>query len=372
MAPRVGLALHGADLLARGWHSGAVMGPSAAAAAVGSFLELPPGYVESALAMACTQTGGLMSVQYGSMAKRMQHGFASRSGLFSAVLAREGYTGIHDVYETPYGGFPSVFSEGVTNFSPKWLPDELISGLDERWELHTYRVKLHAAMVALHGTIDCVEKLQGEHPDSFAVKNLSKIEKITTLHGKVAFEHGGWIAPRDKPLSSVAAQMSFQYAAAPQLLDHVVLMAQFGADKLNRPQLRELMDKIHPEHNAEFDKDKTVSWRMVVTVRFSDGKEVETFVNRPKGLLPPATNEDVVEKWRMLVRDVLDEKRMEEIEKCVLDLENVSDVRHLVTLLEDTVKCPIVVRIMTNSESIFYLAVTAVSRITSTLKNDLI
>ena len=40
VGPRVGLALHGTDLLSRGWHSGAVQGLSASAAAVSSLLDL--------------------------------------------------------------------------------------------------------------------------------------------------------------------------------------------------------------------------------------------------------------------------------------------------------------------------------------------
>ncbi|KAJ9609215.1 hypothetical protein H2200_006987 [Cladophialophora chaetospira] len=343
VGPRVGLALHGTDLLSRGWHSGAVQGPSASAAAVSSLLSLPPGYIESALGIACTQAGGLMSAQFGSMAKRMQHGFASRNGLFAALLAQEGYTGIKDVYETPYGGFLSMFTEGVTNFSPKSLPDELIKGLGEIWELHGIRVKLHAAMAALHGTIDCIEKLQKQHPALFSTEKLSEIEKVTTQHSKPAFEHGGWTAPRNEPLTPTAAQMSIQYAAAAQLVDHEVLMAQFGADKLNRPLLRELMDKIQPVHNSEFDSDKKKGWTTVVTVRFKDGTEVDTSVAGPKGITPPASDDDVVQKWRMLVRDVLDENRRDQIEKCVLELEKLTDVKDLVQLLEGAVKCPIAV-----------------------------
>ncbi|OAL40030.1 hypothetical protein AYO20_00448 [Fonsecaea nubica] len=343
VGPRVGLALHGADLLSRGWHSGAVQGPSASAAAVSSLLGLPPGHVESALGIACTQAGGLMSAQFGSMAKRMQHGFASRNGLFAALLAKEGYTGIQEVYETPYGGFLSMFSEGVTKFTLKSLPDELVSGLGERWELQGIRIKLHAAMAALHGTIDCIEKLQREHESLFAADNLDKIEAITTQHSKPAFEHGGWTAPPDKPLTPTAAQMSIQYAAAAQLVDRTVLMAQFGADRLNRPQLRALMAKITPTHNPEFDSDRRKGWRTVVTVRFSSQETVEATVEGPKGIMPPATDEDIVTKWRMLVQDLLDEERREQIENCVLGLDTLGDVRELIALLEGAVGCPIVV-----------------------------
>lgn len=340
VGPRVGLALHGADLLSRGWHSGAVQGPSASAAAVSSLLGLEPQNVEWALGIACTQAGGLMSAQFGSMAKRMQHGFASRNGLFAGLMAREGYTGIQEVFETPYGGFLSCFGQGAS-LEPKSLPEELVNGLGEHWQLLGIRVKLHACMAALHGTIDCVANLQKQYPDLFAKENLSNIDAITTQHSKPAFEHGGWKVPLDEPLSSTAAQMSIQYAASAQLEDGEVLMAQFGADKLNRPALKSLMAKITPTHNPEFDSTKSMGWTTVVSVRFSDGQEVTNRTNGPKGITPPATNQDIIDKWRMLVRDVIDKERMTAIEACVLGLGSLDDIQQLINLLESTVKCPI-------------------------------
>ncbi len=35
----------------------------------------------------------------------MHHGMASRNGLYAALLARGGYTGIKQVFEQPYGGY---------------------------------------------------------------------------------------------------------------------------------------------------------------------------------------------------------------------------------------------------------------------------
>ena len=59
----MGLALHGFDMLTRGWHSGAVFGPAAAAAATSNLLHLSAKVVEDALGIACTQAGGLMAAQ---------------------------------------------------------------------------------------------------------------------------------------------------------------------------------------------------------------------------------------------------------------------------------------------------------------------
>ena len=70
VGPRIGLGLGGAEMLSRGWHSGAVFGGPAVAIAVSRLLGLSPRQMEWALGTACTQAGGLMSAQFGSMTKR--------------------------------------------------------------------------------------------------------------------------------------------------------------------------------------------------------------------------------------------------------------------------------------------------------------
>lgn len=340
VGPRVGLALYGPDLLSRGWHSGAVQGPSSSAAAVSSLLGLEPYQIENALGIACTQAGGLMSAQFGSMAKRMQHGFPSRNGLFATLMAKEGYTGIQEVYEVPYGGFLSCFSQGVKQ-DPPFLQDEITSGLGQRWELEGVTVKLHSAMAALHSGIDATEQLQKQHPDKFSNEKLEDIEKITVKLSKPAFEHGGWTAPTDGPMSSMAAQMNVQYAVAAQLIDHEVLMTQYGAAKLNRPEIRELMSKIHPEHDPSLDS-KEKQFATIVNLQFRDSSEpLQQYIEAAKGVKPAATNEEIVNKWRALVRGVIDDERRDKIEQKVLSLETVDDAKELVALLQGHATCPI-------------------------------
>jgi len=80
VGPRVGLALHGSEMLSRGWHTGPVFGTHAAAAAVGHLLGLDAGAMEDALGLAATQSGGLMAAQFGAMSKRMQTGSPPATG----------------------------------------------------------------------------------------------------------------------------------------------------------------------------------------------------------------------------------------------------------------------------------------------------
>jgi len=57
-----------------------------AAAAAGTIYRLDGAGFEDALGMAATQSCGLMSAQFESMVKRMQHGFAARNGLTAAAF----------------------------------------------------------------------------------------------------------------------------------------------------------------------------------------------------------------------------------------------------------------------------------------------
>ena len=98
--------------LSRGWHSGVVFGTLSAAAAAGTIYGLNAAGFEDAMGMAATQSCGLMSAQFESMVKRMQHGFASRNGLTAAALAAGGYTGIKRVFERRYGGYLATFGQG--------------------------------------------------------------------------------------------------------------------------------------------------------------------------------------------------------------------------------------------------------------------
>jgi hypothetical protein len=58
-----------------------------------------------------------MAAQFGSMVKRMHAGRSSQSGLYGALLAAEGFTGIKDVFESPYGGFCTTFSCSSDRFN---------------------------------------------------------------------------------------------------------------------------------------------------------------------------------------------------------------------------------------------------------------
>jgi aconitate decarboxylase len=315
---RVGLALHGPEMLTRGWHSGVVFGPAASTVAAGTLYELDAAGFEDALGMAMTQACGLMSAQFESMVKRMQHGFAARNGLTAAALAAGGYVGIKQVFERDYGGFLGVFGEG---HDP--LPDQITAELGTRWDTELYAIKPYAAMAGLHAGIDAVLKLEASNP--IDARTIATIE-ITV--GSAAYGHGGFAIER--PISNITAQMSLRYAVCVALLDHAALMAQFRTDRINKDDVWNLIAKttVHEDSSRG-------TYETTVRITGNDGHHNEETVESPKGgSANPLSNKEIVEKFNSLTETLLDSTRQKAIRTTVLSMADREDgPRELLELL---------------------------------------
>ena len=125
-SPRRSLATR----LGRGWEcawarntsdragtQGATVGVFSAACCGGSHSGSRRNETVHALGIAGTQSAGLMAAQYGSMVKRMHAGRSAQSGLYAALLAEAGFTGIVNVFESEYGGFCTTFSRSHDRFN---------------------------------------------------------------------------------------------------------------------------------------------------------------------------------------------------------------------------------------------------------------
>ncbi|KAK5938764.1 hypothetical protein PMZ80_008956 [Knufia obscura] len=334
VGPRVGKALWGRHILTEGWHSGAVFGPSAAAAGVSKLYNLDSEVVEDALGIACTQACGLMSAQFESDAKRMQHGFAARNGLFGALMAKEGYTGIKKVYEREYGGFLEMFSKG-NGKEPQYRLDEISEGLGQDWSaLEGIVVKPYAAMAGTHMTVDCMKALQDEHAKMLAPDNLGQIKSITIRLDEPFFNHGGWRA--EKPLNAIGAQMNNAFVGAMQLVERECLAAQFGPEKLEAGPVWDLVGKTTCELGQDYALGSTE-----VEIVFEDGTSIKKFLDKQKGVDPPMTNEEIVQKYRGLSKSVIEEGRMHKIEEAIVNLNKLQDLSVLVELLTPVTRNPL-------------------------------
>jgi aconitate decarboxylase len=329
VAPRIGLALHGADMLTRGWHSGPVFGTPAVAAAVGNLLELDPVRLEHAIALGATQACGLMAAQYGAMSKRMHSGFAARNGLYGALLARRGYTGIHDVFDLPWGGYLSVFGEGHD-------PDasQLTNELGERWETERIVIKPYAAQGGLHAAIDIILDLCRDRD-----LRPEDIEKVEVDLSQPIYHHSWWNAER--PLAAMGAQMHIGYAVAVALLDRQVLARQFAPDRINSDDIWNLLPKVTATHRPDFDTAGPIGrGQTEVRVTLSNRKELADQRFASQSAMSPMSNDNIVRKFRALTCGVIDVERQDAIVDQVTALDGLDDLAGLTALLADPVCSP--------------------------------
>ena len=330
--PRVGQALGGLEMISRGWHSGVVFGTLSAAASAGIMYGLDAAGFEDALGIAATQSCGLMSAQFESMVKRMQHGFASRNGLTAAALAAVGYVGIKRVFEREYGGWLSVFGEGHH-------PDsgQIYAGLGTLWETDRIAVKAYAAMGLLHAAIDAALQLRSQLRSDDKV-NANQIKRIEIDMPEAAYGHGGWKAVR--PIQPIGAQMNVAYAVAVALLDGEVLIDQFSEKRINSDDVWNLIDRTETRHQKAYDQlpvDDRLTTQVSLTL--NDGITRAKTVAHPRGTGNRIlTNPDIVAKYRSLTHSVITKDRQLAIENAVLNLDALKDISELMTLLVPTVK----------------------------------
>lgn len=326
VGPRVGMALHGAQMLSRGWHSGSVFGTHAAAAAAGVLLDLDPARFEDALGLAATQSAGLMAAQYEAMSKRMHHGFSARNGLYAAILAAGGYTGIKRVFERDYGGFLSVFGEGHD-------PDvsQIAATLGTVWETPRIAIKRYAAMGALHGPLDGLFDI--------GLRRQLKADEIDHIDIDMthsSYHHGWWVLER--PVTPIGAQMNVGYALAAAILDGEAMVQQFAPGRINRDDVWALIPRITARHDPSLDNAATRGSR--VTIRFTDGTSMTSFNEAPRTVADPLDTNGVIAKFSTITDGIITDDRRKAIIETVLSIDEEPDLNRLFGLLAPTVGSP--------------------------------
>ncbi len=322
IGPRVGLCM-GQEHIGQGWHSGATVGVFSAAAAAARALSLDAEKTVHALGIAGTQSCGLMAAQYGAMVKRMHAGRAAQSGLYAALLAQNGFTGIVDVFEAPYGGFCTTFSRSQDRFNLA----ELSAGLGERFETMGIALKFYSCVGSNHTTLDAIRDIRKRRP--FA---LDEIEEIVVHGSQVTVDHVGW--PYE-PQGLTAAQLNMPFCVATLLLKGDVFVDEFTPDCVNDEARIELSRKVKVVHDPAITAlGAAYRHKVRVDIHFRGGSVETETREAPRGSERSfASADDVVGKFRKLTGGVMGKKRQDALVGAVIGLEKLADSRELIALL---------------------------------------
>jgi aconitate decarboxylase len=322
IGPRVGLCM-GQEHIGQGWHSGATVGIFSAVAGAARALNLDADQTVHALGIAGTQSSGLMAAQYGAMVKRMHAGRAAQSGLYAALLASNGFTGIVDVFEAPYGGFCTTFSRSQDRFKLAELSD----GLGERFETMRISLKFYSCVGSNHTTLDAIGDIRRRRPFT-----LDEIDQIVVHGSQVTVDHVGWPY---RPQGLTAAQLNLPFCVATLLIEGDVSVDEFKPECVDDEARIKLSRKIKVVHDPAITALGAGHRHKVrVEIHFRDGSVETETREAPRGSEQSfASADDIVGKFRKLTRGVMQQKQQDALTDAVLGLDKLADSRTLTELL---------------------------------------
>ncbi|MCC7485893.1 MAG: MmgE/PrpD family protein [Burkholderiales bacterium] len=308
------------SLFFRGFHPQGTSGVFVAAATAARAMNLDAGRFQHALGIAGSQAGGLMAAQEGAMVKRLHSGRAAQSGVYSALLAADGFTGITDVLEAGYGGYLSTLSDRPN-------AARLTAGLGSQWETLAVGYKPHAAVTSIHTALDGLAAILRE--EKLGADDVAAVEvglsPMTHVH--CAWEY--------RAQGVTAAQMNLYYGLAVIALDGVAFTDQYREERLTDPRILDFIGRITARVDPEIEA-MGPGFRHAARVKVLPraGSAVEKLIlNRRGSPEDPLSPADIEDKFRHVLRSCVPPERSEKILGLASRLEMLESTRELTDLV---------------------------------------
>ena len=249
------------------FHTTGTAGTVAAAAAVGRLLGLDAQAMLDAIGSAGTQAAGLWEfLRDAADSKQLHTAHAASTGLASAFLAREGFTGARHILEGAQG-----MAAGMSTDAD---PARLTRALGERWATAETSFKFHASCRHTHPAADALLHVMRSHALGF-----DDIASIT------AFVHQGAIdvlGPVRDPQTVHQAKFSMGTVLAIAARHGRAGLEEFDSD-FRADAVRALCEHVLMVLDPEIDRAYPQRWIGKVEVRTRDGRSLQGRVDVPKG-----------------------------------------------------------------------------------------
>lgn len=260
---------------ARGWHITSTCGVFGSAAACAKLLGLSADGITNAIGIAASQSAGIVE-NLPTAAKNVSVGNAARNGLFSALLAAEGYAASPRAIEGPLGWARAMGDE----------PDleRLVGGLGKSWEIAKNTYKPYPAGIVFHAVIDAGFKLRAR-----LNQRIDDIVSITVQGSALLLARG------DRPVRNDRdARVSIHHCAACALLLGVAGVPEFAEAIVFRPDIVSLRQKVKAELDTSLPDGATR-----VSIRLASGETLTETVMAARGsLADPLSDRDIEAKLR--------------------------------------------------------------------------
>ena len=304
----------------KGWHPTTTIGVFGGAAACAHLLKLSVEKTATALSIAASLAAGVKS-NFGTMTKPLHVGHCARSGLFAALLARDGFTAGDTAFEHKQGYF-EVFN-GAGNYDASKAIPAWANPLDITRP--GIAIKSYPCCGSTHPAIDCMIELVNKH--KLTPDNVARIDSWTHTR---RLEHTN----RPDPQSCLDAKFSVQYTLARALKDRTVKLEHFEGDHWKDPATRAILPKIHVATYTTEQFPANNHFGAEVKVTMTDGRVVSTKTDQALGrsVDKPLPADRLKEKFDNCAARALSSDNVARLYAAIQDFENANDVRAIAAL----------------------------------------
>lgn len=320
---RLGQAINYAEHYGRGFHPSSTCGHFAATVVASKLLNLNKQQMTDALGIAgSTTSGSFRYIVAGSWTKAFHSGWASHSGILAAHLAQKGFNAPTDIFEGQYGFFEA--------YSQNTYPSLVLKEIGKDYQILRTGVKIHTACRHEHPGLDAVLAIVREND-----LKPGDIEKVDIYMIGNAFR---LVVDPEKekraPRNVVESMHSMYFGAAMAILKRRAFIDEHTEYWIRSPEVKELIKKIYCHHDPELDKLLPEKFPARAVIATRDGRKLEKLFEIPHGDgLSPLPIEEFRGKYHTLTRTLFSEKRVNEIEKQMMNLEAVKDFKSITSLL---------------------------------------
>ena len=307
--------------MARGFHSTAVLGRIASAAACAKLLKFDQRQTATALGIAGSMAGGLIH-NFGTMTKPLHAGMTARDGVMAAQLAGMGLTAGQQVLEHPVGFTNTIIGEGTYDL------DEIAGGLGKPFRTQDdLMIKKYPACGGNHGMLDTILGLMREH--KFDYRDVESLDVDQSFLSVVMLYR--------EPEDELKGKFSVLYNAAAALVDGEVGVDTFTPEKIQDSRIQETMTKVNLNVRSRWDQGSAeVKGATPVRIRLKDGRVLEHATQRGD-ILGSQNNpwgmDSITGKFRVNARLALSDEAVERAIETWSDVSQVKDVGEAVKTL---------------------------------------
>ena len=311
----IGMAIQHAtkyNQMQKGFHSTAVIGRLASAAACAKLLKLDEKQTVTALGIAGSMSGGLIH-NFGTMTKPLHAGLTCRDGVMATQLAQLGLTAGDRVMEDPFGFAATVLGEGNYNLN------EMAENLGKPYRIQdALIIKKYPCCGGNHAILDSLFSMMREH--NFTYQDVASAEFDQSYYSVVMLE----------PDTSLKSKFSVKYNIAAALVDGEIGIETFRDENIAQETVQDTMNKVHTRILA---KSESVSSDPIlavpVKITLKDGRVFEQTTGR-EGILGAQQNpwgfDNIKSKFQVNARMVLPDAEADEAVEAWSDIPQVTDL----------------------------------------------